>query len=164
MKKIIGLIGGIIIVIIGFSVKKNHNKVLSEEDALQFYEKFGNKDFSMFECLNLRQWNPKRKSAKEYYIEYYPSCSKGGKPKRANVKYNQNKYSITYQTIDSTSFDENILNDFYKLNASDLLYVDTSTLIIVLYPNLIMKKSCSSKNSEGYTYIENCWYYKINKQ
>ncbi|MGH1339846.1 MAG: hypothetical protein ACRBFS_27250 [Aureispira sp.] len=160
MKKILGLTG-IIIIIFFFIKNKRTHKILSNNDALRFYEEFGNKDFSMFKCLSLRQWNPKRKNkTKEYYIEYYPSCSKSNKPKRANVKYHGDDIIVTYQTIDSTKFDENILKDFYELNVSSLLYVDTSTLFILLYPNLLIKKSCDDEENEEYTYIGNCWYYK----
>lgn len=127
----------------------------------EFHKVNKDNDFEIFKGLNILQWNQYRENINnEYHIEYYESSDKKNKPKRASLKYIENKPLIKNYSIDSNLIDSNFLSFFYSLNVDNLYYCDTTQIVFGLYPDILIRKSLIER-TDNYTKIDKYWSYRI---
>lgn len=139
---------------------RKHIKSSPDERVKIFYNEFKNYDFGSFKCINILQWNQDRFNLKEeYHIEYYKNCENPKKkPLRGKLKFEKGKPVFESDYIDK---DLSLFKDFYHLKISNMIYQNPERLIITMYPDITMIRSC--KTESEYQSLDDCWHYKISR-
>lgn len=142
-----------------FSCKhREHTKLSPDERVMVFYNEFKNYNFDSFKCINISQWNQDRFNSKEeYQVEYYKNCKKDKKkPLRGKLKFEKGQPIFKSDYINK---DLSLFRNFYQLKVSNLIYQNPERLIITIYPDITMIRSC--KTESEYQSLDGCWHYRI---
>ena len=156
----------LILMLLIISCSKSPTFSEKQEQVEIFYKKNKNTDFEIFKCYCILQWNQNRvNTKKEYHIEFYPNCEDSTKvlrkPLRGTVKFRNNKppdisfYSTRLESEDLMP----ILESFYILKISNLIYKDPNKLWITIHPKIRLVRT--KKREEGYSSLDSSWHYMI---
>ena len=150
-----------------FGCKSNSETIDKDlQSIISFHEKFGSYDFDRFRCLNIYQWTQNRPNKKmEFHVELFPNCSDTFPevPLRGKLKYIQKEPLFVSNDVDVNDLPVNLFSDFFFFVVCNLFYKKEDNLVVSIYPNIWIWRSCKSSPGNEYVQIDSCWYYKILK-